>query len=267
MAITYDPDPYADDEDDFEPLPTIVEGFDGVHVRSVYAHAFTRFAISEAGELFSWGLNNGDAFGYRNDEELGTLGHGDWEDQPSLKRVEALRRVPVSCVSIEKEHGLALTESGLVYAWGHINHITPTSDTCCEYTMEPLPKPVEALRDVRVGVIAQGGERSYAVGDTGELWAWDDRDENIFVPLAGGEQVRVPAFKPMESLQGVKVYSVAASDSQTLALADNGRVYAWDDEYGAPGLGLICLADAVGDAGEDVQTPQRISELRVACGL
>jgi alpha-tubulin suppressor-like RCC1 family protein len=145
-------------------------------------------------------------------------------------------------------------------------HITPLSDTSCTCISEFVPKPVEALRDVRVGIIAQGGKRSYAVADTGELWAWGDDDEDIFVPLANGPQVRIPAFKPMESLQGVQVYAVAASDSQTLALADNGSVYAWGDNYEA-GLALTCLSDAVSDAGEDVHTPQRISALRVACGL
>jgi alpha-tubulin suppressor-like RCC1 family protein len=133
------------------------------------------------------------------------------DEQPSPKRVEALRNVRVSCVSIQKEHGLALTESGLVYACGYINRITPTSDTSCTYRTEPLPQPVEALRGVRVGVIAQGGERSYAVADTSVLWAWGDDGEDICVPLAGGEQLKVPVPKPMESLHGVKVYSVAAS--------------------------------------------------------
>jgi hypothetical protein len=34
-----------------------------------------------------------------------------------------------------------------------------------------LPKPVEAIWGVRVGSIAAAGWRSYAVADTGAVWA------------------------------------------------------------------------------------------------
>jgi hypothetical protein len=71
-----------------KPCPLRVEGFGGVRVRRVCAGASTAFAIGEDGELFSWG---GGCQG---------LGHGDEQDQPSPKRVEALRGVPVSCVAI-----------------------------------------------------------------------------------------------------------------------------------------------------------------------
>jgi alpha-tubulin suppressor-like RCC1 family protein len=273
MAMTYDAFAEDEDEDDFEPLPTIVDGFEGVRVRRVYAHALARFAIGEAGELFSWGLHDGETLGCGGDEYQGTLGHGDLENQPSPKRLEALRGVRVSCVSVESEHGLALAESGLVYAWGYISLVTPiSSDTSCSLTMELVPKPVEALRGVRVGSIAQGFERSYAVADSGELWTWAERDEDIWPMLAHGEQIRCPVPKTIEALQGCKVYAVDASESHTLALADNGSVYAWaNDSYykyaAGPGLGLLCLTDAGRVAGEDVQTLQRISALRVACGL
>jgi hypothetical protein len=36
---------------------------------------------------------------------------------------------------------------------------------------ELLPKPVEALRGVRVSSVAAAEWRSYAAADTGELWA------------------------------------------------------------------------------------------------
>jgi hypothetical protein len=37
---------------------------------------------------------------------------------------------------------------------------------------ELLTKPIEALRGVRVGSVAVAIYNSYAVADTGELWAW-----------------------------------------------------------------------------------------------
>jgi hypothetical protein len=122
--------------------PTVVEGFDRVRVRRVCASIGTVFAMGEAGELFSWG------HGF-----YGQLGHGDEQLQPSPKRVEALRGVWVSAASVAWHHALGLAEDGRVYAWGKPGPIVLNDPLV---TSALLPKPVEALRGVRVGSIAAG---------------------------------------------------------------------------------------------------------------
>jgi alpha-tubulin suppressor-like RCC1 family protein len=139
--------------------PILVEGFGGVRLRRVVAGASEAYAIGQAGELFSWG-----------DGSCGTLGHGDCQDQASLKRVEVLRDVRVSSVSAGVGHVLALAEDRLVYAWGENKDRALLGNPHGEKQL--LPKPVEALRGVRVGSVAADLYRSYAVADTGELWAW-----------------------------------------------------------------------------------------------
>jgi alpha-tubulin suppressor-like RCC1 family protein len=96
------------------------------------------FAIGGDGQLFSWGRGN-----------AGRLGHGDMQNQRSPKRVEALRRVCVSSVAVGRCHALALTEDGLVYAWSKQVRLAVFGNPHVE--RELLPKPVEALRGVRVG--------------------------------------------------------------------------------------------------------------------
>jgi alpha-tubulin suppressor-like RCC1 family protein len=122
------------------------------------------FAIGEARQLFSWG--GGD---------YGCLGHGDTQDQPMPKRVEALRGVRVSSVSAGLWHVMALAEDGLVYAWGMNEGRVLLGNPGVEREM--LPKPIEALRGVRVGSIAAAAFGSYAVADTGEVWAWELWDD------------------------------------------------------------------------------------------
>jgi alpha-tubulin suppressor-like RCC1 family protein len=78
--------------------PIVVTEFGGVRVRRVCPVELRSFAIGEDGELFSWGR------GHR-----WVLGHGDTKHQPSPKRVEALRGIRVSSVSIGVDHALALT--------------------------------------------------------------------------------------------------------------------------------------------------------------
>jgi alpha-tubulin suppressor-like RCC1 family protein len=132
---------------------------------------------------------------------------------------------------------------------------------------ELLAKPVEALRGVRVGSIAAGNGRSYAMEDAGELWAWGTAgDDFSSPPLGHGEQMDCPLLKPIASLQGVKVDAVAAGRDHTLVLADDGSVHVWGSKDAAR-PGALGLGPSVSAAGRDVPTPRRIPALRVACGL
>jgi alpha-tubulin suppressor-like RCC1 family protein len=232
--------------------PLIVEGFGDARVRRVYAGIYTFFAIGEEGELFSWGWNN-----YR------CLGHGSYDDQLSPKRVEALRGVRVSSFAVGSEHVLALAEDGLVHAWGAGTRRAVLGKARVKRQLRPMI--VKALRGVRINSIAAGKGRSYAVADTGELWAWG-YDGKRDAPLGHCDRLSCPVPKPIQSLQGIMVDSVAVGDHQTIAIAADGNVYAWGDEHaaewGALGLGL-----SVSDAGELVPTPHRVSGLRVTCGM
>jgi alpha-tubulin suppressor-like RCC1 family protein len=233
--------------------PIIVEGFGGVRVRRVCDGGFELFAIGEDGEVFSWGRSKG-----------GLLGHGDEEDQPSPKRAEALRGVRVSSVSVGYEHALALAEDVLVYAWGKNEARAVLGNPHAE--RELLPKPVKALRSVRVGSIAAAANRSYALADTGELWAWGC-SKDFDTPLGQGEYDHCRLPKPIESLRGVKVDAVVACSFHTLAVFEDGSVYAWGNKDAAKS-GLLGLGPSVQDAERPVRTPRRIAGLRVAtCGL
>jgi E3 ubiquitin-protein ligase HERC2 len=220
--------------------PVAVEGFGGVLVRRVCAGYGADLAIGEDGEVFSWGIG-----------QYGALGHGDTRDQPLPKRVEALRGVRVSSVSVGGEHALALTEDGLVYAWGANGERALLGNPDVE--RELLPKPVEALRGVRVGSISAGINRGYAVADTGELWAWGYDSGRVGVPPLGhgGQTNGCAVPTPIESMRGIKVDAVAGSEGHTLALADDGGVYAWGRasavQHGALGLGapVSCSEDPV----------------------
>jgi hypothetical protein len=228
--------------------PITVEGFGGVRVRSGCAGTSQAFAIGEAGELFSWGLG-----------ENGLLGHGDAQNQPAPKRVEALRGVRVSTVSSGISHAIALTDDGLVYAWGINTHGAVLGNPHVE--RELLPKPVEALRGVRMGAIAADMSRSYAVADTGEVWAWGCYKSSL-APLDHGEEIDCPLPRPMESLRGVKVDAVAAGYQHSLAVGDDGSVYTWGTREAAR-EGVLGLGESVDYGRKGVRTPQRIPALRL----
>jgi alpha-tubulin suppressor-like RCC1 family protein len=83
--------------------------------------------------------------------------------------------------------------------------------------------------------------------------------------LGHGDEMDCRLPKPIESLRGIKVDAVVASYDSTLALADDGSVYAWGRQSAAE-WGVLGLGPSVNDAEEAVPTPQRIPGLRLTCG-
>jgi hypothetical protein len=232
--------------------PTTVEGFgEGVRVRRVCAGEHAACAIGDGGELFSWGR------GFD-----GVLGHGDTENQHSPKRVEALQGVWVSTVSVGSYHALALAQDGLVYAWGDNKGGALLGNPDVE--RELVPKPVEALRGVRVGSVAAARYRSYAVADTGVVYAWG---AGAAPPLGHGAQTLCLLPKPIASFRGIKVDAVAAGRDHTLALADDASVYTWGNAAAVrAGENLPLSTDEpCGWRGGEVRA-QAAASLGAACG-
>ena len=94
------------------------------------------------------------------------LGHGDEEDQPLPKLVEALRGKRVVQVATNFQHCLALTEGGHVLSWGR------GKDECLGHgdkADQPLPKLIEALRGKKVLQISAGTYHSVVRLESGEL--------------------------------------------------------------------------------------------------
>ena len=90
-----------------QPLPKVVEALGQVAVHAVAASGRHSLALSEAGEVYSWGAG-----------EDGQLGHGDDEDQREPVRIAGLGGVCVSAIAGGHHHSLAIGSEGAVYGWG-----------------------------------------------------------------------------------------------------------------------------------------------------
>ena len=91
-----------------ELLPKKIEALAGRRVIAVSAGGVHSLALTADGAVWSWG---GGAFGQ--------LGHGDHQDQPLPKKVEAFAGQRVVAVSAAGgNHSLVLTADGAFFAWG-----------------------------------------------------------------------------------------------------------------------------------------------------
>lgn len=151
-------------------------------------------------------------------------------------------------------HTTFLTEDGDVYAFG-FNNRGPLGTGDEELRTSPVK--VDALDDVNITTIENGNGVSYAISDTGTLYAWGS-NTNGQLGLGDLEERLLPTEV---ELQGDEtVVSVSAGTSHTLVLTADGQVWAFgsniDGQLGSPD-GLE----------EDGSPARRISEPVLVDGL
>lgn len=137
-------------------------------------------------------------------------------------------------ISAGSEHTLALTDTGEVYAWGNnVNGQLGDGTT----TDSMLPVQVQGLTGVTL--IAAGGSHSLAYrASDATLWAWGD---NSLGALAQPESVAKSDI-PLVVANTGSLTAIAAGGSHSMALAQDGTVYAWgNNERGQLGLGDVAI--------------------------
>ena len=119
-----------------ERTPQQVTALIGQRVKLVYALDSVSCAVTEKGELFTWGSNY--------DCSLGCAG-----PQVTPKRVAGLSGIEVAAVAIAWTHTLAADADGVVWAFGHSSALGLGASGPEDRAPVPMPTPIPTLR-VRV---------------------------------------------------------------------------------------------------------------------
>ncbi|CAG9575570.1 unnamed protein product [Danaus chrysippus] len=94
-------------------------------VTRVYTGEHWHAALTDGGQVYTWGKGDG----YR-------LGHGNMESTKIPKLVEALQGIKIVDLSLGASHGIALSSEGVLFVWG-THERTQISN--------PVPQPVKAF--------------------------------------------------------------------------------------------------------------------------
>ncbi|XP_041739058.1 RCC1 and BTB domain-containing protein 1 isoform X3 [Coregonus clupeaformis] len=178
---------------------------------------------TEEGELFAWGHN-----GYSQ------LGNGTTNQgvAPVLVSASLLNKrvMEVACGS---HHSLALTNTGEVYAWGYNNCGQVGSGSTAN---QPTPRRVSnCLQNKVVVSITCGQTSSLAVVENGEVYGWGYNGNGQLGLGNNGNQL-TPCR--LVGLQGLCVLQIVSGYAHSLALTDEGLLYAWGaNTYGQLGTG------------------------------
>jgi alpha-tubulin suppressor-like RCC1 family protein len=184
----------------------------GTTVKAVAAGGRHTLAVTRAGELLAWGYNFD-----------GQLGDGTTTGRGTPVRVILPGGAKAVAVAAGSSHSLAVTTTGMVYAWGS-NEYGQLGDG----TTTDRHSPVAVKLPAGAKVIAVGACYNYSVALTsaGRVLAWghnrsgqlgDGNRRNSDVPV----RVKLPAR--------VTVTAIAAGGYQGLALTSAGTVLAWGD--------------------------------------
>uniref|UniRef100_A0A6Q2X8V2 BTB domain-containing protein n=1 Tax=Esox lucius TaxID=8010 RepID=A0A6Q2X8V2_ESOLU len=178
---------------------------------------------SEDGELFAWGHNSYSQLGN------GTTNQG---VAPVLVSANLLNK-RVTEVACGSHHSLALTDAGEVYAWGYNNCGQVGSGSTAN---QPTPRRVSnCLQNKVVVSITCGQTSSLAVVQNGEVYGWGYNGNGQLGLGNNGNQL-TPCR--LVGLQGLRVLQIASGYAHSLALTDEGLLYAWGaNTYGQLGTG------------------------------
>ncbi|XP_072316743.1 RCC1 and BTB domain-containing protein 2 isoform X1 [Eucyclogobius newberryi] len=197
------------------------------------------------GEVFAWGHNGYSQLGN------GTTNHG---LTPALVSTNLLSK-RVTEVACGSHHSIALTADGEVFAWGYNNSGQVGSGSTAN---QPTPRRVSSCLQSKVVVnVACGQLCSMAVLDNGEIYGWGyNCNGQLGLGNNGNQQTpcRIAALQGVSVVQvsleifmwrlefryksSVVPSKVACGYAHTLALTDEGLVYAWGaNSYGQLGTG------------------------------
>lgn len=168
---------------------------------------------------FSWG--NG---------FFGQLGDGNWDPvslPTAVVRSGAFSSGTIAAIAGGGSHTLALTHDGQLFAWGY-NGDGELGDG--SLTDRAVAGPVfmgGALSGKRVIRIAAGGLHSLVLTSEGQVFTWGFNGSGQLGDGMGDDHSIPFPVDASGVLAGKNIIAIACGDDHSLALSDEGKVYAW----------------------------------------
>ncbi|MEN3370778.1 MAG: hypothetical protein V7609_2921 [Verrucomicrobiota bacterium] len=179
------------------------------NIASVKAGGRHTLALQRDGTVIAWG-----------DNEYGQLGSGDTTGSAVPKLIGGLN--DVHKIAAGYQRSAALRNDGTVWIWGYDHFAWQTEQDL----FNTIPVVVSGLTDVVD--IAAGYEHNIALKSDGTVWAWGSNYSN---QIGDGSPTWKSQDVPVQVANLVNITKVASSYDHTLALANDGTVWAWGENF------------------------------------
>uniref|UniRef100_A0A6U4KJF0 Uncharacterized protein n=1 Tax=Hemiselmis andersenii TaxID=464988 RepID=A0A6U4KJF0_HEMAN len=199
--------------------PVAVEGLDGVKIKDVAAGHMHGMALSEDGDVFSWGYG-GDSMTVG----AGALGVGDKKSRNVATHIKGLSKV--TSISAGAQHAGAVTDDGVIWTWGLGEH-GRLGHGDNHNLLEP-----KAIQDLPPTSFFTCGDNFCAAisKDNGDLstWGYNKVGELGHEGMSVFAQENTPmAIDKEEFFHGERVVHIGCGQKHCVAVTEGGSLYVW----------------------------------------
>jgi len=203
-------------------VPRLAQALHGQVIIQVTCGSYHTAAVSNSGELYTWGGGM-----------YGKLGHGNENGCSTPRKVEALTGSHISQIACGSRHTAAVTSTGKLYTWGDKeNGVAGHGDTeGHQYT----PKLLEKLSDEQIVQLSACGFHTGCITKDGQVFTWG---EGKFGRLGHGNERNCHSPKLVEELIAKKPKQIACGGFHSAVVGDDGKMYTFGGgEHGQLGHG------------------------------
>ncbi|KAH0510222.1 E3 ISG15--protein ligase Herc6 [Microtus ochrogaster] len=222
-------------------MPTKIKFPDGIKIIQVSCGHYHTLALSEDGQVFSWGSNSHGQLGLRKICSS--------QDRP--QRVMSLEGIPLAQVAAGGNHSFALSltgtsfgwgsnsvgqlalsgekaKDGQVFSWGSNSHGQLGLRKIC--SSQDRPQRVMSLEGIPLAQVAAGGNHSFALSLTGTSFGWGSNSVGQLA-LSGEKAKAVKIHKPnsIGALKSLGVVYISCGYEHTAVLTQDGKVFTFGD--------------------------------------
>lgn len=233
----------------------------GLHkVVAISSGARHNLALTSAGKVFAWGMNENGQVGASPINTTTTGCSGAIGGVASQYHVTSPYEVPiptkVSQISAGYCFNLALDENGEVWSWGFGDYLAAALGHGNQ-TYQSLRTPTKISTLSNIVGIAAGEGCAYAVNNQGQIWAWGINR----LGCVGDGTTNIISSPKMLAITDVK--KVVARAAGAYALTNSGQLWSWGETmYGSVGNGTYVNLPLLTDSNRLLQSsPVQITSL------
>nr|XP_048292637.1 probable E3 ubiquitin-protein ligase HERC6 isoform X2 [Myodes glareolus] len=196
------------------------------------------------------------------DNSLGQLGQKRKQNTERPEQVQSLATLHVDLVSCGKEHSIAVSHKGRVFAWGAGSNGQLGIGECKDINL--MPTKIEFPDDIKIIQVSCGHYHSLALSEDGQVFSWGSNSQG---QLGLGKNFSSQASpQKVKSLEGIPLAQVAAGGTHSFALSLTGTSFGW----GSNSVGQLALSGE--KAKVKIHKPYSIGALKslgvvyISCG-
>ena len=203
---------------------TAPSGALGARLAGINAGGSHSVSVSSDGQVYAWG-----------DNTHGQIGDGTHTGRTLPTGTAAPADVLFTQATAGRNHTAALDTAGRIWTWGDNSDGQLGRGTVGGDDSTP---GLAATGDTRFTQINAGDDHTIALDTAGHVWTWGNDTYGQLGRGAAGSATGTPAIRPMPegTPPGLAYTQIQAGGNHSLAIANNGTLYAWgDDTYGQLG--------------------------------